>query len=337
MVGLRRTSRLPVSALILITAPLLVSAYVPLCHAQTFQVLHEFTGGADGAIPQGLTVDGAGNVYGVAGHGGRNGSDCYEGCGVAYELSRHGSIWLFGVLHTFQDKPDGASPLAPMIFGPHGALYGSTAGGGLAGMGNNCHNSGCGTIFKLQPPATVCRATSCPWVETVLYRFTGAADGDLPNLNDALVFDQSGNLYGTTNYGGYTGGSCGANSGCGVVFELSPSNEGWTETVLYSFQDGGNGAYPEAGVIFDQYGNLYGTNEATVYELEHSGSSWTYNVLLRIFDADIAAGVIFDPFGRLFSATQNGGTGGGNVFGMSRADNDWVPFVMYNLGLPHFW
>lgn len=321
-----------ISALLLISAALSPAA-ASLGEAQTFHVLHEFTGGADGAVPQGVTLDDAGNVYGVALEGGRNGSDCYQGCGVAFELSRQGSSWLFGALHTFQDQPDGASPAAPMVFGPDGALYGSTVGGGLPGVGNSCHHSGCGTIFRLQPPATPCEAVLCLWQETVLYRFTGGADGSWPDFNDAVIFDRLGNLYATAYFGGYVGGSCATGPGCGVVFELTPSNGGWSDNVLYSFHDGIEGAFPSAGVIFDQAGNLYGTNDAAVYELSRSGSGWTYNVLVRTEDA-IAAGVIFDPIGRLYSATADGGLSeGGTAFTVTHTGDRWVGSVIYNFPL----
>jgi hypothetical protein len=94
--------------------------------------------------------------------------------------------------------------------------------------------------------------------ETVLYTFQGGSDGSSP-IGD-LIFDSAGNLYGTTQYGG--GGSCSLNGyqGCGTVFELSPNgNGGWTETILYSFQDSSDGEQPSAGLIFDGAGNLYGT------------------------------------------------------------------------------
>lgn len=339
--GTGRTSEVAALALALTAASLFAMAYAPLMQAQTFHVLHEFTGSGDGAAPLGLTLDSAGTIYGVAHAGGRSGTDCYEGCGVAFRLSRHGSGWLFGVLHTFEDRPDGAGPAAPMVFGSDGALYGSTVGGGLAGLGNNCHHSGCGTIFRLQPPATVCGAASCPWVETVLYRFTGGADGSWPDFNDAAIFDSSGNLYATANYGGDTGGGCSGGPGCGVVFELTPLNGGWVDTVLYTFEGGTDGANPVAGVIIDHSGNVYGTtSQSTVYELTHSQSGWTNNVLLMTEDT-VVAGVIFDQFGHLLGATENGGVyGGGSAFKMIKlANGRWTSYDIYDFapsGEPYY-
>jgi uncharacterized repeat protein (TIGR03803 family) len=104
-----------------------------------------------------------------------------------------------------------------------------------------------------QPPASACKAVLCPWVETILYSFTGGADGGDPLYGD-LCFDQAGNIYGTTAGGGSSGG--------GVVFKLARSGSGWTESVLWNFTGGIDGGAPTAGVIFDNAGNLYGTTSA---------------------------------------------------------------------------
>src|ERR1017187_7783020 len=109
--------------------------------------------------------------------------------------------------------------------------------------------------------------------------FTGGSDGAVPLFGD-LVFDQAGNLYGTAAAGGITSGNCSPAGGCGVVFELTPTHGGWTETVLHSFNlDGSDGYSPNSGVIFDSSGNLFGTtvyggadNAGAVYELTPSGS-----------------------------------------------------------------
>jgi uncharacterized repeat protein (TIGR03803 family) len=142
---------------------------------------------------------------------------------------------------------DGATPLAGLIADNRadnrGALYGTTAGGGT---GNN------GTVFKLTPPAKGQTA----WTETVLYHFTGGSDGSLPYAG--LIADNSGALYGTTQQGG---SGCPPN-GCGTVFKLTPSAKGqtaWTETVLYRFTGGSDGATPRAGLFADKQGVLYGT------------------------------------------------------------------------------
>ena len=138
-------------------------------------------------------------------------------------------------------------------------------------------------------------AASAHAAETVLYSFTGGTDGGGPN--GGLVFDSSGNAFGTTHFGGNDscGGSVGG--GCGVVFELSPNKSGgWTETPLYTFDDGSDGGFPNAGVILDKNGNAFGTASTggstqcsigcgVVYELSKS-SGWTESVLHSFIESD---------------------------------------------------
>jgi len=160
--------------------------------AQTFQVIYNFPGQA-GAYPNaGPTIDKGGNLYGTTQFGG-------VGNGTVFRLKHTGSNWVFSPLYAFQGGNDGVAPVARVIFGPDSSLYGTTAGGG----GSGCSGFGCGTVFNLKPPATACKTSLCPWTETVLYRFSGGSDGGEPSYGD-LVFDQAGNLYGTTYYGGDT-------------------------------------------------------------------------------------------------------------------------------------
>jgi len=159
----------------------------------------------------------------------------------------------------------------------------------------------------------------------MLYKFTGGADGGSPMSN--LIFDAAGNLYGTTVYGG--------THGDGTVFKLTPKQEGaWKESVLYSFCSLSNcddGASPNAGVIFDAAGNLYGTTTVgggdthgyngfgTVFKLTpNSNGRWTETVLHRFYDhpgANPYAGLIFDAAGNLYGTTRGDGfTTFGTVF-----------------------
>ena len=155
-------------------------------HAQTLKVLHNFTGNGDGGTPSaGLTIDHAGNFYGTTMSGA-------TGNGTAFKLVHMGSGWVVNTLYTFQGGNDGSAPIARVLFGPDGALYGTTSLGGFDGYG---------TVFQLRPPATACKSVSCPWGETVLYRFQGGSDGLSPQYGD-LTFDNTGNIYGTTNGGG---------------------------------------------------------------------------------------------------------------------------------------
>jgi len=126
---------------------------------QTFAVLHSFTGGQDGATPKaGVTMDGAGNLYGTAYAGG-------AGYGTVYRLKRSGSNWLFNPLYSFTGGSDGANPEARVIFGRDGALYGTTSAGG----------NDYGTVFKLRPSASACKAALCLWTLTLLYGFEAGA------------------------------------------------------------------------------------------------------------------------------------------------------------------
>src|SRR5664279_4129579 len=181
--------RAAMTALAMAFALTVVSTQAAHAQVGTLEVLHTFTGGTDGAAPDaGLTMDRAGNLYGTANVGGSGGS----GHGTVFKLKRSGSGWTFSVLYAFTGNLDGGGPEARVIFGPNGNLYGTTTGGGPDNHG---------VVFRLSPPASFCRSISCPWTETVLYRFTGGADGGSPETGD-VVFDQAGNLYGTTAVGG---------------------------------------------------------------------------------------------------------------------------------------
>jgi len=185
----------------------------------------------------GVIFDAAGNLYGTT-------SDCIVGCsGTVFQLTPGG---VLTVLHAFRlNGTEGHHPHAGLIFDAAGSLYGTTHDGGL---GTACGTSGCGAVFKLTPKA------DGSWTETLLHSFN-SKDGASPY--SGLIFDQAGNLYGTTSQGGdlrYCGGQ-----GCGVVFKLTPNSKGrWEETVLHFFTDH-PGANPYAGLIFDTAGNLYGT------------------------------------------------------------------------------
>jgi len=333
-------SRFPVAAAALAIAIVfaLVAVLAQSARAQTFTVLHNFNNGPDGGEPQaGLSMDRAGNFYGTASTGGNTSGICSYlpnpiGCGTVFKLSRKGSGWVFTPIYTFSG-PDGAHPQARVIIGPDGTLYGTTYGGGSNVDG--CNGYGCGTVFNLRPPAAACKSALCPWTETVLYSFQGFSDGVEPTFGD-LVFDAAGNIYGTTPHGGQ--------GDHGTVYQLTPSNGGWTETVLYRFQGGSqDGATPYGGLVFDSAGNLWGTtalggtyNNGTIFQLVPSGGGWTENVVYKFHGendgANPYAGLIVDQYGNFYGTTYgyNGTTP--KVYELSPSNGSWTFTTLYSFG-----
>jgi len=258
-------------------------------------VLHNFIG-ADGGEPQaGLIFDAAGSLYGTA----QSFGPTYN-CGVAFKLTQSpDGTWTESVLHNFSCGPDGGDSDAGVVFDAAGNLYGTTINGGAYGAG---------VVFKLAPNPDE------TWTESVLYSFSYGLGGSFP-YHATLIIDAAGNLYGTTPSGG--GSSCtapGFGSGCGVVFKLAPNLDGiWTESVLHTFIGGAEGAVPDAGVVFDAAGNLYGTtlyggaDFGVVFKLTSSG--WSETVLHTFFGygRNPDAPVLFDPAGNLYGTASNGG------------------------------
>ncbi len=328
--GFRSSLRAAAAGLALVMVFALAADAAEAAQAQTYQVIHNFIGGVDGSEPTyGLTIDAAGNLYGTT-------FDGDAGTGNAYRLSYKGSGWQLTPLYVFAINGNGVIPYSTLVIGRDGKLYGTTGFGGIGSCMAYGH-SGCGTVFSLQIPVTLCHTAYCPWTEMPLYKFSGGADGSNP-YGATLVFDSAGNLYGTTYGGG--GGSCPA--GCGVVFKLTPSGGGWTQSVIYTFTGAGDGASPWAGVTLDQAGNLYGTTSVggaygngTVYELSPSGSGYTQKTLhsfqLTPDGGNPYSGLIFDRSGNLYGATQYGGSGrGGTVFEMSPSGGSWNYAVLYS-------
>lgn len=250
-------------------------------------VLYSFTGGpADGFYPvAGLLRDKAGNLYGTTWYGGPS------EYGAVFKLDTNGAETI---LHTFSGA-DGRFPSSGLIMDADGNLYGVTAMGG----GPGCSGYGCGTVYKIDKNGAV----------ALLHRFVGGGDGCFPA--GTLVIDQKGNLYGTTQ-------DCGA-SGAGTVFKLDASRRA---TTLHSFAGGTkDGSEPNAGVIMDSGGNLYGDTVTgggtgcggygcgTVYKLNTKGTL----TLLHSFsgpDGEFPySGLIRDPNGTLYGTASQGGRG----------------------------
>ena len=190
----------------------------------TEHVLYSFTGGNDGGNPAAqLVFDRAGNVYGTTVVGG------LYGCGTVFKLSLSGDKWQESVLYNFDCFGTGKNPYGGVTFDSAGNLYGTTVAGG---SGGECTGDGCGVVYELTQSGET-------WNETVLYNFTGGDDGFGPGA--AVVFDKAGNLYGTTPDGGaYSEG---------VVYQLSPNNGQWKQTVIHAFTGGDDGAVGSLGPL----------------------------------------------------------------------------------------
>ncbi len=305
-------------------------AVIPTAQAQTFTVLHEFTCGPDGCLPQaGLSMDRVGNYYGTASSGGAS------NLGTVYQLSHHNSSWIVTPLYNFKGgSDDGRNPWSRVIVGPDGALYGTTPYGG----NSTCSGYYCGVVYSIAPPVTPCPVVSCQWPETVIHRFAPSPDGFYPGRGD-IVFDQAGNIYGTT-----TGGGTDQN---GVVYKLTRSNGSWTESILYNFTGGSDGGGPFAGVTFDAAGNLYGTTlgggaygDGTVYQLKPAGSGWTETTLHSFNPPQdggySVAGLINDSSGNFYGATSEGGTGGGGtIYELTPSGGSWTYSVLHSIVNPN--
>ena len=276
----------------------------------TYAVLHSFGSGNDGIHPiAGLIMDSSGAIYGTTAHGGG-----YGYYGTVFKLTpppAGNTQWTETVLHRFPSgsTSDGAGPYAGLVFDSKGALYGTSYFGGTLGFG---------TVFKLAPPAPGTTA----WIETVLYSFKGLTDGVHPVAD--LSVDSNGALYGTTPYPG--------GRDCGTVFKLTPpppNQTQWSKTVLYDFSNGVNGCDPEAGVILDSKGALYGTTKdgilnlggGTLFKLTPpaaGNTQWTESVLYAFQNKTDGYGpvsdLIFDKSGALYGVTSLGSSVAGAVF-----------------------
>lgn len=274
--------------------------------AWNLKVLHTFGNGADGQFPNSaLVFDAKGNLYGSTWQGGSS------NLGTLFELMpQPGGGWKEKVLHNFGNGSDGQYPYSRVVFDSAGNFYGTTDAGGTLGDG---------IVYEFMPQ------TNGTWKERIIHNFGSGTDGGTPYAN--LIFDASGNLYGTTAGGGLYG--------FGTVFELSPQKSGgWKEQVLHNFGNGTDGINPGSNLMFDQAGNLYGvTSEGgalacsdyyagTVFELSKSASGWTETILDSFCDETGPGGVegiIFGADGNIYGTTYAGGDyDGGTAFEIKR-------------------
>ena len=300
-----------------------------------YSVLHAFNfssvfNSPDGAHPNGgliLGTDGA--LYGTTNLGGVTTDPSGIGFGTVFRLvplDAERTNWQETVLYCFQSMLDGKNPIFALTQDAAGALYGTTLYGGdgpcLDVMSTLI---GCGTVFRLSPPAY----GQTVWTKTTLYSFTGGTDGNMPE--GRLTLDTAGQVYGTTTQGGF--GACqdgmGFLIGCGTVYQLTPTaNDCWAKSIVHSFSSD-DGSYPQGGVIMDGTGTLFGTASAggsnqylrygVVYQLAPptAGSpAWTRTVL---YNFDNTAGMrpigelVLDSAGNLFGVANVGGPNGGGV------------------------
>jgi uncharacterized repeat protein (TIGR03803 family) len=253
--------------------------------AQSFTILHAFKNPKDGLGPSGVIRDSRGNFFGMAGGGVLNCNLNELGCGVVFKLNKAGKLT---VLHRFDGShSDQGNPSGNLIQDAGGNLYGTTSGIPLY----------CGTVFKIDKTGD----------KSVLYRFTCGPDGGIPLAG--LIFDPAGNLYGTTSVGGAFGQ--------GVVFKVDVHG---AESVLYSFTGGRDGGGPQAGLVRDSAGTLYGTTLfggksncdqglscGVVFKLDTNGKLTVLHTFTGDDGAFPAAELVRDMSGALYGTTLNGG------------------------------
>ncbi len=323
------------------------------------KVLYSFKGGPNnGSLPAGGVVfDQQGNLYVATTDGGPPSCAPFGGeCGAVYELSppaKQGDRWTATLIRMFKGKQsnDASVPTSGLILDAAGNLYGVTGYGGTGDCVLLGALAGCGTVYELAPP----RKKGGAWTETILYSFPTAKRGYLPSGN--LVFDNAGNLYGATEFGGGKGTSCNDfYQYCGAVFELSPpKTKGgkWTEKVLHSFAGGTDGANPNGGLVLDSAGDVFGTTPSggsagcqgpgcgTAFELKpptKTGGTWTEKMLHRFTGGNDGAGpdggLIFDTKGSLYGTAVSGGSGNGFgvVFRLAQARQSgrWIETVLHS-------
>jgi uncharacterized repeat protein (TIGR03803 family) len=257
-------------------------------------VIHTFTGGNDGSGPGSpVAIDRQGNVYGTTPTGGAN------AMGVVFQLRPDASgQWKLRVIHTFTGGTDGAGGSASrLLIDAAGNLYGACTVGGANGFG---------TVFEMSP-------SQGKWQFATLYAFRDSPDGGLPY--GGLIFDKAGNLYGTTYYAGV--------HDLGTVYKLTHNHGTWSESVLYSFKGGADGASPISSLAADGAGNLYGTTSdggasacgcGVIFKMTRGATGkWTESVAYRFPGSPSPGfaynGMVGDSAGSFYGATVHGGSG----------------------------
>lgn len=307
------------------------------------KVMYSFQGGNDGAGSEaGLIADPAGNMYGTTQAGGGS-SACTDGCGTVFEMQPKGAGFTERVIHGFKAGTDGALPLANLLLGKNGVLYGTTSYGGGTGCSTTTGLAGCGTVFRLTPSGS-------GYTEKVLYRFKGGKDGEAPRAT--LIADGKGFLYGTTEFGGKSEAACdkspSGNTTCGTVFKLSSSGK---KTIVYQFNGGTrDGSNPRSALLLASNGAFYGLTVfgggtslggGTAYSLMPSGKKYTESVIHFFAQAsapdgarpDDADGLSVDSSGNFYGTTQASTIspcGCGTVFELSHKKSGYTETVLHD-------
>ena len=225
------------------------------------------------------------------------------------------------VIYSLAGANDGEYTDTDLVIDSAGILYGTSVQGG---------DFGGGTVFQLAPSGS-------GWTHTVLYSFTGGADGGEPYKG--VTLDSEGNLYGTAVTGG--GGSC--EGGCGVAYKLTHVGSTWTQSVIHTFTGGDDGSGPGAGLTLDKNGNIYGmapTGGAyglgTIFRLRlQPKGDWKLKVLHAFTGGDDgatgSAGRLVLHKGALYGAATVGGANGqGTVFSLKHIPGQWQFQTLYS-------
>ena len=290
----------------------------------TESVIYSFQNGADGDLPAaGVIRDAKGNLYGTLYNGGNLGH------GAVFELSpnKKTGVWTKQLLYSFSGGNDGGQPVGGLIFDKAGNLYGTTPLDGVYGQG---------VVYELSPNG------NGGWTETVLHSFISQTNQDGQGPAGSLVFDKAGNLYGLTIQGGTVN--------MGTVFEVSPDGQGgWTESLVYSFLGGTDGANPATSDLILKGTTLYGTTTGggsagvgTIFKLAFSKAEaqWQETVLYTFpggaNGGNPYAGLVADPAGNLYGTTASGVFhAGGVVFELVKGPkNTWTEKVLYTVDNP---
>jgi hypothetical protein len=362
---LRSNSWLPAVAPVLLCALTVIA--MQSAQAQIFTVLHTFTGTSDGFAPiGGVSLDTSGNLYGSATFGGDRGECNPTGCGVVFKLTHGGGGWVLQPLYSFQGGADGAYPESPVVRSADGSFYSTSTGGGSFGYGtvfrlqpppSACKSALCpwtkteiyslmgsggygnaptgalllsagniygvsvgggspgydGTVYELTPDGG-------GWTESVL-------NGSLTSPAGGVIFDSSGNLYGTCATGGAHND--------GFVYQLVRSGSAWTLNTLVSFA-GGDGSRPWGGLVMDAAGNVFGTTSmagpnggGTVFELTPQDGGWIFTTLYSFSpQAGQPLGTLtIDSQGNLYGTTN---AGFGSAFKLAPGLGGWTYSVLHS-------